>query len=249
MKKYTVIKFGGSLTKNPQAQEQFLDDLAAVARKEAVILVHGGGPEINQWLNRVNIPSKFVNGLRYTDGPTLEIVEMVLSGKVNKYLAAALNRRRVPAVGISGRDGFLAVGKRVPDLGFVAEPARIQPRLLMALMAGGYLPVVSSIGTDAKGQAVNMNADSLAMAIAIAVKAARLILLTDVAGVLDAEKKTIPVMRTAGIPRLLRSGVVTGGMIPKVKACAAAVRRGVAEVWIADGVSGLKQVTGTVIRK
>ncbi len=249
MKPTTVVKFGGSLSRNESAKKKFMRDLAALARKESVVLVHGGGPEINSWLTRLDIKSTFVNGLRFTDGPTLEIVEMALSGKVNKALAGALNAIGVPAVGLSGRDGGMARCSRIKELGFVGEPRKVDTKLLSALMKAGITAVVSSIGCDAKGQALNVNADSMAMAIACALKARRLILLTDVPGVLDLQKKTIPRIRRGDVPGLLSDGTVTGGMIPKIKACAGSVGRGVKEVWIADGASGLAKLKGTVITK
>lgn len=249
MKSVTVVKFGGSLSKNENAKKKFIRDLSVLARKEPVVLVHGGGPEINAWLGRLDIKSTFVEGLRYTDAPTLEIVEMALSGKVNKALAGALNSIGVPAVGISGRDGAMARCSRIKKLGFVGEPESINTKLLSTLMKAGFTVVVSSIGCDAKGQALNMNADSMAMAIACALKARRLILLTDVPGVLDGKKKTIPRIRCKEVNGLLSNGTITGGMIPKIKACAGSVGRGIKEVWIADGASGLTKLKGTVITK
>jgi acetylglutamate kinase len=245
----TVIKFGGSLSKNPQARAAFLKQLAALARRENVVLVHGGGPEINSWLGRLGIESKFVGGLRYTDAPALEVVEMVLSGKVNKAFVADLGRLGVRAVGLSGKDGALARCRRLAKLGFVGEPVRIDPALLRTLLAAGYVPVVSSIGLGASGQALNINADSLAMAVAGALKARRLVLLTDVPGVLDAQKRTIARITPDDVTRLLAGGVITGGMIPKIRACVNSLRCGIREVWIADGAAGLKKLSGTLIAK
>jgi acetylglutamate kinase len=249
MKQITVIKFGGSLSKNPKAQKNFLNELAKLSKKESVVLVHGGGPEINHWLGRLNIESRFVNGLRFTDAAALEVVEMALSGKVNKTFVAELNKRGVTAVGISGKDGGTALCRRIKKLGFVGEPLRIDPKLIFVLAKAGYLTVMSSLGTDASGQTLNVNADSLAMAVAGALKARRLVLLTDVPGVLDADRKTIGSIRASEIPRLLKSGVITGGMIPKIKACAGSLRHGVREVWIADGSKGMQHLVGTVIKK
>lgn len=244
----TVIKFGGSLSKNPAARARFIRELAALTKKERVVLVHGGGPEINSWLGKLNIESRFVNGLRFTDASTMEVVEMALSGRVNKAFVADLARRGVPACGISGRDGGLAVCRRLTKYGFVGEPVKINPCLVETLLSAGYLPVVSSVGSDARGAALNVNADSLAMAVAVSMRATRLILLTDVPGVLDERKQTIPVIRTADIAGLLRRKVITGGMIPKIKACAASLRRGVRAVVIADGAGSLSALKGTVIQ-
>jgi acetylglutamate kinase len=249
VKKITVVKFGGSLSKNEDAKKKFLKELAALAKKEAVVLVHGGGPEINAWLSRLNIESRFVKGLRYTDEAALEVVEMVLSGKVNKALVGALNRLGVKAVGISGKDGKIALCKRLKDLGFVGEPSKVDVGLVAVLLKSGFLPVISSLGFDATGQTLNINADSLAMGIAQGVKAHRLILLTDVPGVLDAEKKTITQIKISDAATLVKNGVITGGMIPKIKACCSAITTGVKEVWIADGTAGLSKLRGTVICK
>lgn len=249
MKPVTVVKFGGSLSKNEKAKDLFLRDLAALAKKESVILVHGGGPEINAWLKRLGIESRFVNGLRYTDGPTLEIVEMALSGKVNKALVAALNKKGVTAAGISGKDGKMAYCRQVRKLGFVGEPVRVDPKVLRALLNGGILPVVSSLGFSDACPTLNVNADSLAMAVAVALKAKRLILLTDVCGVLDGDRKTIPVITPGEVRRLISGGTVTGGMIPKIRACAKSLTCGIKEVWIADGGSGIRNLKGTVIRR
>ncbi|MHB9156194.1 MAG: acetylglutamate kinase [Endomicrobiales bacterium] len=249
MKPVTVVKFGGSLGRNEKAKKKFLGDLASLAKKESVVLVHGGGPEINSWLTRLGIESRFVGGLRYTDEQTLEVVEMVLSGKVNRELVSQLNRRGVRAVGISGKDGQMAYCRRVKPLGFVGEPVKVNTLLLKALLRSRCLPVVSSLGFGGQGQTLNLNADSLAMAIAAAMKAKRLILLTDVCGVLDENKRTIPVIPVGHVPSLIKKGIVTGGMIPKVKACAKSIKYGIKEVWIADGCSGLKKVRGTVICK
>ena len=213
------------------------------------MLVHGGGPEINSWLARLGIKSKFVNGLRYTDSQTLEIVEMALSGKLNKYFVGELYQRGVQACGISGRDGGLAPSKRISPLGFVGEPKKINSKLIRLLLKNGYVPVVSSIGITSSGSALNLNADTLATAIATELGARRLSLLTDVCGVLDAARKTIPCIRVSEAKKLFTGGVVTGGMIPKLKACVLSVKKGIREVWIADGVNGLKDLKGTVIKR
>jgi acetylglutamate kinase len=249
MENITVIKFGGSLAKNEEAKNKFLNELAALAKKQPVVLVHGGGPEINSWLAKLGIQSKFVNGLRYTDAQTLEVVEMALSGKLNKYFVGELYKRGVLACGISGRDCGLAPSKHISSLGFVGEPKKINADILKLLLKAGYVPVVSSLGISAAGDALNLNADTLATAIATELKARRLILLTDVCGVLDAEKKTIPCIKLSEAKKLVTGGVVTGGMIPKLNACVLSVKKGIREVWIADGVKGLKDLSGTVIKK
>jgi acetylglutamate kinase len=248
VKDITVIKFGGSLAKNKAAGKKFLDELSSLSKKKAVVLVHGGGSEINEWLGRLGIKSRFIDGLRYTDKTTLEVVEMVLSGKLNKFIVGELYVRGVLACGISGRDCGLAPSKRIKRLGFVGEPGKLNASVVKTLISAGFLPVVSSLGIGPSGKALNLNADSFAMALAVSLKARRLILLTDVCGVLDGNKRTLPSIRLSAVNKLISSGVVTGGMIPKLKACANSVKKGIKEVWIADGRKGLKKLEGTVIK-
>ena len=248
MKDITVIKFGGSLSKNENARKEFLDEVSSLSKKLPLVLVHGGGPEINSWLKKLGIESRFINGLRYTDLPTLEIVEMALSGKVNKYFVGELYRRGVLACGISGRDCGLAPSMQIKKLGYVGEPGRLNTGIIRTLIKAGYMPVVSSVGISPSGAALNLNADSLAMALAVSLKAKKLILLTDVCGVLDGGK-TIPCIKPGSVAGLISRRVVSGGMIPKLKACALSVRKGVREVWIADGAKGLKKLCGTLIKR
>lgn len=249
MKKITVVKFGGSLTKNKEAQKKFIKDLAGLSKKENIILIHGGGPEINILLEKLSIESKFVNGLRYTDEKTLEVVEMALSGKVNKMLTAELIKCGVQAAGISAKDGSIAVCQLIKDLGFVGKPVKINKKLLDVLMKNGFLPVLSSVGIDKNANAVNINADLLATAVATAFKASKLIFLTDVAGILDIDKKTIKEIQIKNIDNLIKTNVITGGMIPKINSCKDAVKKGVKEVFIVDGASGIKKLNGTIIKK
>jgi acetylglutamate kinase len=249
MKSMTVVKFGGSLTKNPAAQAKFLKELAEISRRQNIILVHGGGPEINALLDKFSIESKFVNGLRYTDAAALEVVEMALSGKVNRILTTGLIKNKANAVGISGKDGNSVVCRQVKALGFVGEPVKVNKKLIEALTKNGFLPVIASIAADAKGNVMNVNADTLATAVAVAFKADKLVFLTDVAGVLDKNKNTIKEIKIKEINPLIKDQTITGGMIPKIKGCAESVKKGVKEVWIADGTSGLKKIKGTVIKK
>ena len=249
MKSLTVVKFGGSLTKNPQAQKKFLKDLAEISRKKDIILVHGGGPEINLLLEKFSIKSKFVNGLRFTDAKTMEIVELALCGKVNRILTTGLIKNGVNAVGISAKDANSVVCKRVKSLGYVGKPVKVNKKLLETLRKSGFMPVLASVAADEKGAPVNVNADILATSIAVAFKAEKLIFLTDVAGVLDKSKKTIKEIKIKDIEPLIKNETVTGGMIPKIKSCAESVKKGVKEVWIADGMKGIKNITGTVIKK
>ena len=248
MNDITVIKFGGSLTKNKDAQKKFIKELSEISKTQNIVLVHGGGPEINNLLSRLNIESKFVNGLRYTDEQTLEAVEMALSGKVNKMLTAELIKCGVRAVGISARDGSIAVCDVKKELGFVGEPVKIDVSLIQNLIDGGFFPVISSVGMAEDTHALNINADTLATNIAISFKAAKLIFLTDVAGVLDKDKKTIKEIKISEVDNLIKTEVITGGMIPKINSCKQAVEKGVKEVLIVDGISGIKQLNGTVIK-
>lgn len=248
MKQITVIKFGGSLSKNKRAMKRFFGDMAKASKKGGVVLVHGGGPEINLWLERLGIKPKFVGGLRFTDSATLEIVEMALDGRVNRYIVSELTRLGLKAVGISGKDGKIVQCSRIKKLGFVGEPSKVDTGLIKVLLSAGYLPVVSSLGFGAKGETLNVNADSFAMALACNLKAEKLILLTDVPGVLDENKKTIDCIKTCDIEKLLSDNIITGGMIPKIKACSKAIFSGVKEVWIVDGAKGINKLKGTVIR-
>jgi acetylglutamate kinase len=249
MKKLTVVKFGGSLTRNPAAQAQFLKELAEISRRQNIILVHGGGPEINALLDKFSIESKFVNGLRFTDDAALEVVEMALSGKVNRVLTTGLIKNKANAVGISAKDGNSVVCKQVKSLGFVGEPVKVNKKLIEVLTKAGFLPVIASIAADAKGNVMNVNADTLATAVAAAFKADKLVFLTDVAGVLDKNKNMIKEIKIKEIEPLIQNRTITGGMIPKIKGCAESVKKGVKEVWIADGISGIKKIKGTVIKK
>jgi acetylglutamate kinase len=249
MKSLTVLKFGGSLTKNPQAQAKFLKDLAGISQRRRFILVHGGGPEINSMLEKFAVESKFVNGLRYTHADALNVVELALSGKVNRILTTELIKNGANAVGISGKDGKSVICKQVKELGFVGEPIKVNKKLIEVLTDSGFLPVVASIASDSRGNVVNVNADALAAAVAVAFKAEKLIFLTDVPGVFNKNKKTIREINIKNVNSLIKDETITGGMIPKVKSCVDSVKKGVREVWIADGISGIKNIKGTVIKK
>ena len=246
MKKDWVVKFGGSLLSDEAARRGFLKDAAALAKKRSLVLVHGGGPEINAALDRMGVKSSWVNGRRVTDEESMRVVEMVLSGQVNKRLVGELSRLGVKAVGLSGRDGGLLIATPAPDLGRVGTPSKADPSVLKTLLAAGFLPVVSSVASGPGGEALNVNADEAAAALASALKAERLIYLTDVPGVLDAGKKTIPVIKTGKeLEKLIASGVITGGMIPKTRSCREAIKKGVGEVDIVDGRAGLLAMKGT----
>ncbi len=202
------------------------------------IVVHGGGPQISNMLQRLGVKSSFVNGLRVTDQATLEVVEMVLSGTINKQLAAEINAAGGRAVGISGKDGALIRARKLTrngELGFVGEPERIDDRVLDAFRKSDIIPVIAPLGIDADGATYNINADTVAGAIAAAVKAARFLLLTDVPGVLDAKAALIPELTAAEARSLIASGIISGGMTPKVETCLDAVAGGVEAAVIVDG--------------
>ncbi|MDR3257020.1 MAG: acetylglutamate kinase [Endomicrobium sp.] len=249
MKPLMVVKFGGSLTKNLPAQNKFLKELAKISRRQNIILVHGGSHEINTLLEKFAITSKFVNGLRFTDTDTLNVVEMGLSGKVNRSLTTGLIKNGANAVGISGKDGKSVVCKQIKQLGFVGDPVKVNKKLIDILIKSGFLPVIASIAADVKGNVMNVNADTFAASIAAAFRAQKLVFLTDVAGVLDKDKNTIKEVKTKEINTLIKNQTITGGMIPKIKSCTSAVKKGIKEVWIADGISGIQKIKGTAIKK
>lgn len=247
MQKYegdiVVIKYGGSAMTNEIIKQSVLKDIAvlkSVGLKP--IIVHGGGKDINNMLNRVQIQSQFKNGLRVTDASTLEIAEMVLSGKINKGLVTHLERIGTHAVGLSGKDGnMITVEKVMPqgeDIGFVGKITAVDSSLIHILLDQGYTPVISTIGLDKKYHAYNINADDVATAIARAMKASKLVFLTDIEGVLknpEDPNTLISKIDTESAQELFASGVISGGMIPKLKNCLEAVQNDVRRVHILDG--------------
>lgn len=215
------------------------------------VVVHGGGPEITGMLKRLNIESGFVGGMRITDEATMEIVEMVLVGKLNKEIVALLNRLGGRAVGLSGKDANLIEAIRKPgkirtpegeeqlvDIGFVGDVAKINPELVQKLMTDGFIPVVSPVGVGQEGESYNINADYVAGALAASLKADKLILLTDVQGIFadfNDRDTLISELKTADIEAKIKAGIITGGMIPKVECCAQAITGGVNSAHIIDG--------------
>jgi acetylglutamate kinase len=213
------------------------------------IVVHGGGPQIGQMLERLNIKSNFIDGLRVTDAKTVEVVEMVLAGSINKAIVAAINKVGGTAVGLSGKDGGLILARkltrtkrdpdsnieRILDLGFVGEPERINPGILETLAKSDIIPVIAPVGAGAQGETYNINADTVAGAVAGAVRAARLLMMTDVMGVLDKNKALIPRLSVAQVRAMIADGTIHGGMIPKVEMCLEAVDLGVEAAVILDG--------------
>jgi len=233
-----LVKYGGHAM--GAGGETFAHDVALLKQVGInPIVVHGGGPQIGQMLTRLGIKSRFVDGLRVTDGETMEVVEMVLAGTINKQLVAAINAAGGCAIGLSGKDGGLIHARKVTrngeDLGFVGEPERIDERALAAFRQSDIIPVIAPIGVGAAGETYNINADTVAGAVAAAVKAKRFLLLTDVPGVLDAEKRLIAELSAAAARRLIADGTISGGMIPKVETCLDAVDGGVEAAVIVDG--------------
>ena len=204
-----------------------------------VVLVHGGGPEINAMLKKINKQSEFVNGLRYTDEETIDIVQMVLAGKVNKDLVQLLQRAGGKAMGLCGLDGDLIKAKQLnPDLGFVGDITEINPDPINTALNNGYIPVVSTVASGKNGEVFNINADTAAARIAAEMGAANLILLTDIKGLLEDKDDDSTLIRVVGVsevPYLKNQGIISGGMIPKIDCCVEAVRRGVKKTNIIDG--------------
>ena len=243
--KTVVIKYGGNAMKNDDLTHKILEDVTLLKYVGInPILVHGGGPEINAMLKRVGVESSFHNGLRITDAATMEIVQMVLAGKLNKNIVSDIGRLGGKAIGLCGKDAQLIKVKKKPpladgvDLGFVGNIVSINTKLLETLCADEYIPVISSVGTDENGESYNINADTAAAAIATALKAEKLIFLTDIDGVrADPEEPSslFPILTIKHAKELIADGTISGGMIPKVTACTDAVENGVHRVHILNG--------------
>ncbi len=245
-----VVKYGGHAMGEEETALRFGRDIALLEQVGVnPVVVHGGGPQINAMLKRLNVKSTFVQGLRVTDAEMLDVVEMVLAGPVNKQVAEAITRAGAMAVGISGKDGGLIRARKltrtvrdpgsnieqVLDLGFVGEPEEVNPRVLELLIGADIVPVVAPVGVGADGQTYNINADTVAGAIAGKLRAERLLMLTDVRGVLDRDGKLIPEMTVGEVRQGIADGWISGGMIPKVETCIYAVERGVKGAVILDG--------------
>jgi acetylglutamate kinase len=232
-----VVKYGGHAM--GAGGETFARDIALLKQVGIhPIVVHGGGPQINRMLDRLGVKSRFVNGLRVTDSETMEVVEMVLAGTINKQLVGAINAAGGRAIGLSGKDGGLIRARKLErngDLGFVGEPERIDAGVLATFRQSDITPVIAPVGVGAEGETYNINADTVAGAVAAAVEARRFLLLTDVAGVLDGDKQLIPELSAAAARRLIADGTISGGMIPKVETCLEAVEGGVGAAVIVDG--------------
>ena len=254
MKQYSglsvVIKFGGHAMGEQASIEAFARDIVFLQQVGAKpIVVHGGGPQIGSMLARLEMESNFIDGLRVTDQQTISIVEMVLAGAINKSLVASISAAGGMSVGISGKDGNLIIAKKLShrtkdtdsaienlvDLGYVGIPDKVDKQVLDALLGVNMIPVVAPLGLGADGQTYNINADTAAGSIASALNASRLLMLTDVDGVLDDNGKLIPRLSTAQAKQLILNGVIKGGMIPKVETCIQAVQSGAGAAVILDG--------------
>ena len=238
-----VIKYGGSALINEEIKNTVIQDIALMKYVGFnPVVVHGGGPDINNMLDRLQIESNFTNGLRVTDDDTMEVVEMVLAGKINKAIATELSQHGISAVGISGRDGqMLYVEKMMPDgkdIGRVGHVAKVNTNLIETLIENDFVPVICPIGFDDSGMSYNINADYAAVAVAGALSAEKLVFLTDVAGVMkdvsDADS-IISMLNAKEARNMLAKGIISGGMTPKVECCLAALETGVKQVHILDG--------------
>ncbi|KAB8318143.1 acetylglutamate kinase [Tolypothrix campylonemoides VB511288] len=236
-----VVKYGGAAMKDSNLKDKVIRDivfLSCVGLRP--IVVHGGGPEINNWLDKLGIEAQFKNGLRVTDAPTMDVVEMVLVGRVNKEIVALINQAGGSAVGLCGKDGNLITARPQGEegIGFVGEVSSVNIKILETLVNNGYIPVVSSVAADETGQPYNINADTVAGEIAAAIGAEKLILLTDTRGILKDYKDPstlIPRVDIQEARELITTGIVSGGMIPKVNCCVRSLAQGVRAAHIVDG--------------
>ncbi len=238
--KVIVVKYGGNAMLNEELKEAVMGDIVLLSLIGIkVVLVHGGGPEITEMLGKVGKKTEFVGGLRVTDKETVEIVQMVLAGKVNKNLVLHLQRKGGKAIGLCGMDGMLLQAKQVDEkLGYVGEVTGVNVQPILDLLERGYIPVVSTVGCDNEGNTYNINADTAAARIAGELKAECLLSMTDIVGLLkdkDDPSTLIPKVYVSDTPKLIRDGVISGGMIPKINCCTEAIRRGVKKVFIIDG--------------
>ena len=240
--KVVVVKYGGNAMLNEELKEAVMDDIVLLSTIGIkVVLVHGGGPEINHMLERVGKESKFIDGLRYTDAETMEIVQMVLTGKLNKDIVGILLHKGGKAVGLSGVDsGLLRAVKTEKDLGFVGDVTHVNPEILITLLDKGFIPVVSTValGEDGDNARYNINADTAAAKIAVALHAEKFVQLTNVAGILrniDDPSTLIKRIERTAIGSLKATGVIAGGMIPKIDCCETALNGGVPRTHIIDG--------------
>ncbi len=238
--KIVVVKYGGNAMVSDDLKEAVMGDIVLLSLIGVkVVLVHGGGPEITEMLGKIGKKSEFINGLRVTDKETMDIVQMVLAGKVNKNLVNLLQSKGGKAIGLCGVDGHMLKAKKVDEkLGFAGEITDVDVSSIVDVLEKGYIPVVSTVGFDEQGNTYNINADTAAARIAGELKAESLISMTDIVGLLkdkDDPKTLISKVYVSDAPKLVRDGVISGGMIPKVNCCIEAIRRGVKKVFIIDG--------------
>lgn len=245
-----VIKYGGHAMSDVQLKEDFARDIVLMKFVGLnPVIVHGGGPQISQVLSRMGIESTFVRGMRLTDEPTMDVVEMVLGGKVNKEIVAQINRHGGKAVGLSGKDGGLILAEKlhivyrkdentppeIIDPGLVGQVTNVNPLIINTLAEKGFIPVIAPVGAGKSGETYNINADLVACSIAMALSAGRLILLTDVDGVLDASGNLISSIDSAAIGKMVDDKIISGGMIPKIECSVKALNNGVEKVHIING--------------
>jgi acetylglutamate kinase len=237
-----VVKYGGHAMGDDKVARAFARDMVLLEQSGVnPVVVHGGGPQIGAMLGKLGIKTSFADGLRITDRATMEIVEMVLAGSINKQIVGFINAEGGRAIGLCGKDGNMVLARKLPqpgtdvDLGFVGEPAKVDRTVLDQVLGRELIPVLAPVAQDVNGETYNVNADTFAGAIAGALKAKRLLLLTDVPGVLNRDGKMIKQMRATDIHGLIANGTITGGMIPKVETCIYALEQGVEGVVILDG--------------
>ena len=238
--KIVVVKYGGNAMINEELKEAVMGDIVLLSLVGVkVVLVHGGGPEITETLSKIGKKSEFVDGLRVTDKETVDVVQMVLAGKVNKNLVNLLQNKGGKAIGLCGIDGHMIKAKKTDErLGFVGEVTDVNVAPILDVLEKGYIPVVSTIGYDEEGNVYNINADTVAARLAGELKAESLISMTDIVGLLrdkDDPTTLIPKVYVSDVMKLIRDGIISGGMIPKVNCCIEAIRRGVKKVFIIDG--------------
>ena len=245
-----VVKYGGHAMGDAELSRLFASDIVLMKHVGInPVVVHGGGPQIGQMLERLKVQSEFIDGLRVTDAETVDVVEMVLSGSINKAIVNAINEAGGTAIGLSGKDGGLIRAsklrrtrrdpdsniEKILDLGFVGEPQHVNPQILTALEESGMIPVIAPIGVGSGGETYNINADTVAGAVSSAVGATRLLLLTDVVGVLDKNGELVENLTVSQAKALMKDGTISGGMIPKLETCISAVEEGVEAAVILDG--------------
>ncbi len=247
--KTVVIKFGGNAMVDEELFRAFAQDIVYLKQSGInPIVVHGGGPQIGSMLQKLAIKSDFVHGLRVTDKATVEVVEMVLSGKINKEIVSAINQQGGKAVGISGKDANLMIAKKITempdpqtnvvqqvDIGYVGDPLEINPHIVEVISKSDLIPVIAPVAISREGETLNVNADTFASALAARMQAKRLLLLTDVTGVLDENKNLVPSLTIDEARAMIKSGAISGGMIPKIEGCIEVVEAGVEGVVVIDG--------------